>query len=231
MCGVFHHTKTFRSTKCIQKVAELSKVLVLVDKKDEKGSKGDTEEGGDASPTKGGKSSKPQCPEGMVYEDFDPLLLDQKAALPFLEFTSFDAALDEFFSKVRIYSMFCTFPVVRECYIPIHAHAWCSRMQIESQKQAQQQAAAEAQARSRVDKVRNDLEERTKGLDRAATAAQACGSLIEAHAMQVDACIVAINSQLATGISWTELERLLEDERSKGAPIAQVSGFWMHFFV
>lgn len=96
-------------------------------------------------------------------------------------------------------------------------------MQIESQKQAQQQAAAEAQARGRVDKVRNDLEERTKGLDRAAAAAQACGSLIEAHAAQVDACIVAINGQLATGISWTELERLLEDERSKGAPIAQVS--------
>lgn len=63
---------------------------------------------------------------------------------------------------------------------------------------------------------------RTKGLERAATSAEASGSLIEANAGQVDACIVAINSQLATGISWNELERLLEEERSRGAPIAQV---------
>jgi hypothetical protein len=95
-------------------------------------------------------------------------------------------------------------------------------VQIESQKQVQQQAAAEAQARRCVDKVRNDLLERSNGLKRAAAAAEASGSLIEANAAQVDACIVAINSQLCTGIAWSDLERLLEEERSKGAPIAQV---------
>ena len=95
-------------------------------------------------------------------------------------------------------------------------------VQIEAQRDAQQQAAAQAQARGRVDKVRKDLAERTRALERTAAAREAAGSLIEAHAAQVDACIVAVNSQLATGIAWAELERLLEDERSRGAPVAQV---------
>lgn len=94
--------------------AKICKVCVLIDNKDEGGSKGGTEEGGETTPTRGGMSKNPQCPEGMVYEDFDPLLLDQKAALPFLEFTSFDAALDEFFSKVRrLFNFSASFRVAR----------------------------------------------------------------------------------------------------------------------
>jgi hypothetical protein len=114
----------------------------------------------------------------------------------------------------RVLAVECCF---RRFFSPTH-----SVVQIEAQKQVQQTAAAEAQARGRVEKVKNDLAERTRGLERAAASAEAAGSLIEANAAQVDACIVAINSQLATGIAWNELERLLEDERSRGAPIAQV---------
>ena len=40
------------------------------------------------------------CPEGFIYADFDPLLLRQKAGQRHLEFGTFDAALDEFYSKV-----------------------------------------------------------------------------------------------------------------------------------
>jgi hypothetical protein len=40
------------------------------------------------------------CPEGWMYADFDPLLLEQKLAARRLEFDTFDAALDEFYSKV-----------------------------------------------------------------------------------------------------------------------------------
>lgn len=38
--------------------------------------------------------------EGIVYEDFDPLLLKQNEAAQKLEFETYDAALDEFFAKV-----------------------------------------------------------------------------------------------------------------------------------
>ena len=38
--------------------------------------------------------------EGVVYEDFDPLLLKQNEAAHKLEFETYDAALDEFYAKV-----------------------------------------------------------------------------------------------------------------------------------
>ena len=60
----------------------------------------EVEEGG----ANGGTSQKrktPQCPAGMLFDDFDPLPLLQKASLPSLEFETFDAALDEFYSKAR----------------------------------------------------------------------------------------------------------------------------------
>lgn len=38
--------------------------------------------------------------EGLVYDEFEPLALAQHAARPSRKFETFDAALDEFFSKV-----------------------------------------------------------------------------------------------------------------------------------
>lgn len=84
-------------------------------------------------------------------------------------------------------------------------------LQIESQRQVQQQAAAEAQARSRVTKVQTDLEQRTAALERQAAAAGEAGRLVEAHADAVDAAILAINGQLATGMDWAEIERCGRD--------------------
>ena len=40
--------------------------------------------------------------EGVVYEDFDPLLLKQNEALQKLEFDTYDAALDEFYAKAGV---------------------------------------------------------------------------------------------------------------------------------
>ena len=54
----------------------------------------------EAGNRKGTAAEGPQCPPGMLYDDFDPLQLRQKADKPVLEFESFDAALDEFYSKV-----------------------------------------------------------------------------------------------------------------------------------
>jgi hypothetical protein len=42
------------------------------------------------------------CPGGWVYADFDPLLLEQKRGERMVELPTFDAALDEFYSKVRL---------------------------------------------------------------------------------------------------------------------------------
>jgi hypothetical protein len=47
-----------------------------------------------------GKSKVPECPEGYIYADYGPLLLQQKAEQRVIEFETFDAALDEYYSKV-----------------------------------------------------------------------------------------------------------------------------------
>lgn len=52
--------------------------------------------------------------EGVVYEDFDPLLLKQNEAAQKLEFETYDAALDEFYAKVALLAD------VLQCYIE-----WC----------------------------------------------------------------------------------------------------------
>ena len=48
--------------------------------------------------------AKPQdaLPEGASYEEYDPLLLKQNEGLGYLEFPTYNAALDDFFAKVRL---------------------------------------------------------------------------------------------------------------------------------
>ena len=43
---------------------------------------------------------KPKLDDGLVYESYDPLLLKQNEAQELLPFSTFDAALDEFYAKV-----------------------------------------------------------------------------------------------------------------------------------
>lgn len=54
----------------------------------------------DPSQPSGDPSELAKKLEGVVYEDFDPLLLKQNEAAQKLEFETYDAALDEFYAKV-----------------------------------------------------------------------------------------------------------------------------------
>ena len=55
--------------------------------------------------------------EDKVYEDFDPLLMQQHAVRSHMQFDTFDAAVDEFFSKVWIWECgaFCPACVTFQC--------------------------------------------------------------------------------------------------------------------
>ena len=44
--------------------------------------------------------------------------------------------------------------------------------------------------------------------------------VIEANLDAVNGVIAALNAQLATGMAWSDIERLIDDERRKGAPLA-----------
>ncbi len=39
----------------------------------------------------------------VIYEEYDPIVLRQRQGRPVLQFPTFDAALDEFYSKVRVW--------------------------------------------------------------------------------------------------------------------------------
>lgn len=93
-------------------------------------------------------------------------------------------------------------------------------LQSEEQKGVAQRAAAAKQALSRVHKVQADHEQRVAALEKAADKAEKTASVIEANLDAVNAAIAAINAQLATGMAWADVERLIEDERAKGAPVA-----------
>ena len=78
---------------------------------------------------------------------------------------------------------------------------------MEQQRALAQRAQRVAQASSRVGKVRADLDQRTVGLERAAVAAERKARALEDNLAAADAAIMAINAQLARGISWSELVR------------------------
>jgi hypothetical protein len=99
---------------------------------------------------------------------------------------------------------------------------WRAQAQIEQQKGIAQRATAANQAQNRVHKVRADHEQRVMALEKAAAAAERCARVIEANLDAVNNVIAALNAQLATGMAWQDLERLIADERGRGAPLAMM---------
>jgi hypothetical protein len=95
-------------------------------------------------------------------------------------------------------------------------------VQIEQQKTLTQQAQQVKQAQTKLNKVHTDQEKRVAALERSANTAERDACTIEASLDLVNAAIAAVNAQLATGIAWTDLERLIEEERAAGAPLAQL---------
>ncbi|KAJ0736365.1 putative transcription factor interactor and regulator CCHC(Zn) family [Helianthus annuus] len=126
----------------------------------------------------------------QIYDEFCPLLLNQFRLRVSVKFETFDAALDEFYSK------------------------------IESQRAEQQQQAKESSAMQKLSKIRNDQENRVqilkKEVDRAVTMAE----LIEYNLEDVDAAILAVRVALANGMNWDDLTRMVKEEKKSGNPVA-----------
>ena len=139
-------------------------------------------------PVKGWISSRK---EG-IWDDVDPLQLDQYVTQGrfFVEFPSFDAALDEFFSR------------------------------IEEQRAEQQKAQTERTIISRLEKIKMDQLGRVEDLRRAAEEAGRQALLVECNLELADQAIHAVNMAVASGMDWTDIARMIEDEKRAGNPIA-----------
>ncbi|BBG93031.1 zinc knuckle CCHC-type family protein [Prunus dulcis] len=141
-----------------------------------------------------GKSNPPSEPgsSGQIYDEFCPILLNQFKSREYVEFETFDASLDEFYSK------------------------------IESQRSEQQQKAKESSATQKLNKIRVDQENRVHMLRKEVDHCVNMAELIEYNLDDVDAAIVAVRVALAKGTSWEDIARTVKEEKKSGNPVAAI---------
>lgn len=125
-----------------------------------------------------------------IYDEFCPILLNQLKSRECMEFETFDAALDEFYSK------------------------------IESQRSEQQQKSKESSAMQKLNKIRLDQENRVHTLKKEVDNSIKMAELIEYNLEDVDAAILAVRVALANGMAWVDLTRMVKEEKKAGNPIA-----------
>lgn len=140
--------------------------------------------GGKELPTKEMDSSS------KIYDEYCPILLNQFKSRDFVKFDTFDAALDEFYSK------------------------------IESQRAEQQQKAKEGSALQKLNKIRTDQENRVLTLRKEVEQCVKMAQLIEYNLEDVDAAILAVRVALANGMNWEDLARMVKEEKRSGNPVA-----------
>ncbi|KAK7303643.1 hypothetical protein RJT34_14554 [Clitoria ternatea] len=139
-----------------------------------------------------GKDSSISQPGSVsqIYDEFCPILLNQFKSRDYTKFETFDAALDEFYSK------------------------------IESQRAEQQQKNKENSAAQKLNKIRQDQENRVHALRREADHCVRMAELIEYNLEDVDAAILAVRVALAKGMNWDDLARMVKEEKKAGNPVA-----------
>ncbi|KAL5981602.1 hypothetical protein ACLOJK_015665 [Asimina triloba] len=133
------------------------------------------------------------CQDGnsnKIYDEFCPILLNQFKSREFIKLEIFDAALDEFYSK------------------------------IEGQRAEQQQKAKEGVAIQKLNKIRWDQENRVQSLMKEVDRCAQMAELIEYNLEDVDAAILAVRVALANGMDWNDLARMVKEEKKAGNPVA-----------
>ena len=125
-----------------------------------------------------------------TFEDVTPLLLAQHESRPLQTYESFDDALDEYFSRA------------------------------DSAKHDATATKDKKGALTKLEKVRLDQEKRMQVLEEAQHTSASRAVLIEYNADDVDGAIEAVAQLVVSGMDWTEIGRVVKEERKKGHAIA-----------
>ncbi|XP_044291971.1 nuclear export mediator factor NEMF isoform X2 [Varanus komodoensis] len=128
--------------------------------------------------------------EILTYEEFHPFLFSQHAKCPYVEFESFNKAVDEFYSK------------------------------LEGQKIDLKALQQEKQALKKLENVRKDHEHRLEALHQAQEIDKVKGELVEMNLEIVDQAIQVVRSALANQIDWTEIRAIVKEAQAQGDPVA-----------
>ncbi|GJD12845.1 Nuclear export mediator factor Nemf [Galdieria sulphuraria] len=129
--------------------------------------------------------------ERLLYEDFSPFLLCHLSNTSHIEFPTFNEAVDIYFANLEK-----------------------ERAQIVASKQ-------ESVVSKKVDSLRKDLERRIDELERAKEENFKIAEAIELNADEVDKAIWVVRAMIANGVAWDELDKMLEEEKEKGNPVAE----------
>ncbi|XP_053365536.1 ribosome quality control complex subunit NEMF-like [Clarias gariepinus] len=128
--------------------------------------------------------------ELLTYEEFHPFLFFQHAKSSYIEFESFDKAIDEFFSKM------------------------------ESQKIDMKALQQEKQALKKLENVKKDHEQRLEALHQAQEVDRLKGELLEMNLPIVERAIQVVRSALANQVDWTEINQIVKEAQAAGDPVA-----------
>ncbi|XP_068608392.1 ribosome quality control complex subunit NEMF [Brachionichthys hirsutus] len=139
---------------------------------------------------------KPSVPPGrpseqlLTYDEFHPFLFAQHAKSPYLEFDTFDKAVDEFFSKM------------------------------ESQKIDMKALQQEKQALKKLENVKRDHEQRLETLHQTQEVDRLKGELVEMNLSVVESALQVVSSALANQVDWTEIGIIIKEAQAAGDPVA-----------
>ncbi|XP_068110271.1 ribosome quality control complex subunit NEMF [Hyperolius riggenbachi] len=126
----------------------------------------------------------------LTYEEFHPFLFAQHANSQYVEFDTFDKAVDEFYSK------------------------------LEGQKIDIKALHMEKQALKKLENVRKDHVQRLEVLQNAQETDKFKGELIEMNLEIVDRALQVVRSALANQIDWTEIGQIVKEAQVQGDPVA-----------
>ncbi|XP_069008555.1 ribosome quality control complex subunit NEMF [Embiotoca jacksoni] len=128
--------------------------------------------------------------ELLTYDEFHPFLFAQHAKSSYLEFETFDKAVDEFFSKM------------------------------ESQKIDMKALQQEKQAMKKLENVKKDHEQRLEALHQVQEVDRVKGELVEMNLPVVERALQVVRSALANQVDWTEIGIIVKEAQAAGDPVA-----------
>lgn len=133
--------------------------------------------------------------EDLIYEDFHPFIpqkLKDDSSIEVLEFQGYNQTIDEFFSS------------------------------LEGQKLATRLNEREAAAKRKLDAAKSDQAKRIEGLQETQSMNMRKAAVIEANVEWVQEAMDAVNGLLAQGMDWVDVGKLVEREKKRQNPVAQI---------
>ena len=124
--------------------------------------------------------------QNKEYLEFVARRLQQHEGKPYLEFPTFDVAVDEYFCR------------------------------LEEQKLQRQATAAEDAARKKIDKARGEQENHLKSLAEQQRRMEEGAMLVEAFAEDVDKALLVLNSAISSGMAWDDIAAMVQTETAAG---------------